>query len=82
MKVKAGNKTYNVKFNHHEQKITIVTITDGEKVYTGLATVSEGDQFCKETGRRIALTRAVKELPRDERTIIWETYRNWGKKRF
>ena len=34
------------------------------------------DTFCKETGRKIALTRAVCILPKEERKKIWMAYLN------
>ncbi len=40
----------------------------------GTAVCSINDIFNREIGRKIALTRALKNLNREERTIIWKTY--------
>ncbi len=40
----------------------------------GTANCSHADIFSKETGRKIALTRAVKPLPKKVRTAIWKAY--------
>lgn len=39
------------------------------------------DQFCKETGRKLALTRLLKAwgLGKEAREKVWEQYRNRGK---
>jgi len=44
----------------------------------GVATCSYKDHFCKDTGRRISLARALENanIPKEERKIIWEEYRN------
>lgn len=36
------------------------------------------DTFCKETGRKLSLARAMRsaDIPKEERTEIWEQYRN------
>ena len=45
---------------------------------TGDARCQAHDHFCKETGRKLSLARALKNanLPKEERTTIWEIYRN------
>jgi hypothetical protein len=43
----------------------------------GTAKCCEGDTFDKELGRRLSLTRAVKELPREVRAALWIAY--WGR---
>ncbi len=42
----------------------------------GRAWCHENDNFCKETGRKLALTRAVKDLPKEQRKAVWEAYLN------
>jgi len=42
---------------------------------SGAASCDKRDNFCKETGRKIALARAVETMPRSERQIVWEGYR-------
>lgn len=61
---------------------TICSITDDSiqgspyVVATGSAMCSSNDQFVKETGRKISLDRAIRQLklPKIERTIVWNTY--------
>lgn len=45
---------------------------------SGVAACTTNDHFCKETGRKLSLARAMKRanLPKEERTVIWELYRN------
>ena len=40
----------------------------------GGARCSPGDKFCKEVGRKVALARAIRSLPREVRTSIWAAY--------
>jgi hypothetical protein len=44
----------------------------------GVARCATNDCFCKETGRKLSLARAMKNanLPKEERRVIWEIYRN------
>jgi hypothetical protein len=51
---------------------------EGEIVGEGFATKVPGDQYCKETGRKYALTRALASLPRPVRSQIWASY--WARK--
>ena len=39
------------------------------------------DNFCRDAGRRISLSRAMKNacMSKEERTVIWELYRNMKK---
>ena len=48
----------------------------GEDIGAGTAFCVEGDQFVKEVGRRIALTRALASSPlnKEDRRIVWTTY--------
>ena len=43
----------------------------------GLAACSKQDRFCKATGRKLALQRALEQvrLSKDERRMVWEAYR-------
>jgi len=49
---------------------------DNSIVTVGNASCAINDCFCKETGRKIALTRAVSTLPKSERKKVWEAYLN------
>ena len=47
-----------------------------KQVSSGLTRCSVNDQFNKETGRKISLTRALEKtnLTKSERAIFWQTY--------
>ena len=48
---------------------------DGDCIGSGLASCSPRDQFNKNTGRKIALSRALDEIfTRDERQLFWDAY--------
>jgi hypothetical protein len=49
---------------------------DNSIVGVGNSSCTINDCFCKETGRKISLARAVSTLPKSERKKIWEAYRN------
>jgi len=84
MEININNKKVKIEFRHSNHKITICNIITPEKSFVGVAEVSPKDQFCKETGRKVSLTKAlnISNFSREDRKQIWETYRNWGKKRF
>jgi len=44
----------------------------------GYSICATGDMFCKEKGRKLSLGRAMQnaQLPKEERKVIWELYRN------
>ena len=46
------------------------------------ATCAKTDHFCRDTGRKISLARAMKDakLDKAQRTEIWEAYRNMTRK--
>jgi hypothetical protein len=46
----------------------------GTDIFRGLATCSIKDQFNKNSGRKISLTRAIKTLPKYHRKTIWDKY--------
>lgn len=50
---------------------------------TGFAYCSWGDNFSRDTGRKISLARALKKanVPKKDRTMIWEAYRVMGDKK-
>lgn len=47
----------------------------------GLASCGKNDNFCRDKGRKLSLARALKSalIPKEERTEIWECYRNMKK---
>lgn len=46
----------------------------GIQLTCGVADCSVSDQFCRATGRKLALTRAVAALPKHVRKAIWDGY--------
>lgn len=42
----------------------------------GLTQCSVSDNYNKETGRKISLTRALSDLPKKDRATIWNAYLN------
>ena len=90
MRVVIGNTTYSVRFTHQNEQSDIdikprftkckITV-DGEQFSgVGYAKVHPKDNFCKEKGRKMALSRAIKTWEKDYRTQVWEEYRTWGTK--
>lgn len=76
--MKAGN--LQIRWRYHSQWVTICSILkeDDSFVGAGNACLHDHDHFCKETGRKLSLARALKtaNLPKEERTVVWEIYRN------
>ena len=64
------------------ERVTICIVFNeaGEEVTSGTANVHPKDNFCKEKGRQIALTRAMATWDKPYRTQVWEEYRTWGAK--
>lgn len=60
--------------------VTQCDLTVNDKSFAGVAACVVGDNFNKEVGRKIALTRALKkaDLPKDVRADVWIAYFNRG----
>lgn len=52
----------------------------GDQVTYGVSNVHPQDNFCKEKGRKIALSRAISKWDKSYRTQVWNKYRTWGAK--
>ena len=52
----------------------------GDQVTYGVSNVHPQDNFCKEKGRKIALSRAIKSWDKAYREQVWNEYRTWGTK--
>ena len=79
MKIVIRDVEYKVRFRHDPpdlfERETVCDFFDGEKLrYTGWAICVEGDQFQRAKGRQIALTRAIANLPREDRKLVWQQY--------
>ena len=61
----------------NSERVTYCDVLDGDGdcIGSGLASCSPRDQFNKNTGRKIALSRALDEIfTRDERQLFWDAY--------
>lgn len=65
---------------YNKPHVTHCCVEVGGKPYTGEAICHDLDNFNKETGRKIALGRAIAPLDVTERTIIWHLYLMRGQK--
>jgi hypothetical protein len=65
-----------VQFRHQIgwPRYTLCRILAGNRYLDGAARCSAADQFCRATGRKLALTRAVAALPKHVRKAIWDGY--------
>ena len=67
-----------------EERCTTCTL-ESEKLgifSTGTANVAPKDNFWREKGRKISLSRAIKGFPVEVRKAVWEQYQTWGKNRW
>ena len=63
------------KKNKNTQKtICVISVTDSNST-EGTAKCMKTDEFDKEFGRKLSLTRALNPIPKEDRTKIWEAYR-------
>lgn len=46
----------------------------GTESSSGIATCSRKDTFVRAIGRKVALQRALRGIPRAQRSLIWEAY--------
>lgn len=77
-KIELNCREYRIKF-HHTTNSTEAWIVDEESKVPfaiGYADCHPTDGFCKATGRKIALSRALQEFTEDkqERSQVWEKY--------
>lgn len=87
MKINIDGRDYSFNFQHHTSGIERGTICrvyneDGVQVTYGVANVHPHDNYCKEKGRKIALSRAISTWEKEYKTLVWNEYRTWGKNRW
>lgn len=85
---KHNNQCKNAELQSSSTVCFISVVEDKQKVgkASGTAKMSQNDNYCRETGRKVSLKRALKELgaTKAERTQFWESYRKmsptpkWG----
>lgn len=86
MKVIIGETAFIIKWRHWEKygpHQTDCTISaEGSPIRSmGFALCGPKDQFCKNTGRKISMTRALKCFKREVRKVFWEEYFKISKRR-
>jgi hypothetical protein len=77
MKVPLGERTLDIRWHHINPLGTSCDIREnGETVAVGFSTRHPRDQFCRATGRKVSLTKALADsgLSRDERAQVWREY--------
>jgi len=80
--MKAGNLT--IKWRYAEP-MTACFILNEKGAYVGSSNVvcSPRDHFCKDTGRKKSLSKVLINIgmPKEERRVLWELYRNMSPKK-
>ena len=63
-------------FHDSVNKITHLTVKDKDDnvINESVAKVHHTDQFCKKAGRKVAITKAIQNMDKQERTAIWQQY--------
>ena len=82
MTVVLNKQTLDLNFKHHlptalpGTQATKAFLQDkaGKILLEGYALCSEMDQYCKDKGRKVALTRMLRDVPRETRRQIWLAY--------
>lgn len=72
--VVVGEVKYHVKFWHGKMCDAMYTFCDIEPVSSGHARCSLKDQFDRNKGRKIAMMRALQDLPKEDRKPFWDAY--------
>ena len=85
MKINIDGRNYSFKFMHNTSGLERGTVCsvfneEGAQVTYGVANVHPHDNYCKEKGRKIALSRAISDWDKPYRTQVWDEYRTWGAK--
>ena len=66
-------------YDKQQRTVTAVQVFDmkGRRVARGRTVCSTNDTFCKAKGRKLAMSNAISrsDIPKKERTKIWEDYR-------
>lgn len=58
-----------------ERRCSLVTINiNNETISVGISVCHPVDNFCRSTGRKLALTDALSGIDKETRTVIWKEY--------
>lgn len=74
--MKAGN--LQIKWRYAEPMTAcFITNGNGSFIAGSRCVCAKNDHFCRDTGRKLSLARAMKEsnMPKEERRVVWEIYR-------
>ena len=84
LKLEYGGREINVRFSHKvvdtelngERRCTWVQVIfpDGSMEFDGESICHPKDNYCKSTGRKLALASAMASFDRDLRKAIWQEY--------
>lgn len=84
-----GDRKLEISFRHDHIESseacghTICAVKDDQHrpLSFGLSACSKKDQYQKVTGRKVALTRAIRCFPKTDRRVIWSQYLNRSTRR-
>ena len=77
--------TAQVSFTHLRgaEKVTVCTLAVKNRIFQGIAKCSTKDNFCLNTGRKVALGKAMYKtkhaLTKKQRQHVWDAYRDMTK---
>jgi len=80
MKIKYEDNEYFIGWNHgmstlHKTRATTCYIKNGDRLVVEASSVcAPEDNFSKETGRKLSLTRALRDFRKSFRKAAWEKY--------
>lgn len=71
-------KDLRIVFKYEDKRKTTCSILDenNQVLSQGHAECGRKDHFCKDTGRKYSMKRALEPFSRETRSKIWETYRH------
>lgn len=63
-------------FYSKDRRTTTCRIYKGEELVSEASTNrADSDVFIKDVGRRLSMSRAIKDFSKEERTIVWDGYK-------
>ena len=79
MKITVKRRKYIVRYHHHFPYRTATTCfiqnARGQTIGEGFAECSEKDNYCKATGKKVALTKALRNMSpesKEDRAAFWQ----------
>lgn len=77
MKVELKKKEYKVNWHHdvdNQRTQCIVADAKGELIGAGVSKVGPKDQYCRNIGRKVSMTRALQVIAKEDRKTFWDAY--------